>query len=180
MIINIGTANKSKIQTIQELDGYYDWFKINELNPIKVSSGVNEQPLTIEETLTGARNRAFAAYSHSKCDLGIGMESGLMKLEGSLTGYVACECSAVYDGERYYIGTGGGFEYPKIAIDRVMEYGEDLSEAYRNGGLTDEEKIGENDGAIGQLTVGRINRKDYQKRVVEYALTSLHNKNLYI
>ncbi|MDR2189636.1 MAG: DUF84 family protein [Candidatus Peribacteria bacterium] len=54
-----------------------------EILPLKVSSGISEMPITLEETMQGARNRAENAKKQEEnADFYIGMEGGTTKIEG--------------------------------------------------------------------------------------------------
>jgi len=178
MIINIWTTNEIKLGTVRDLEGYYERFVIDSLVPHKVDSGIVDQPMSMEETILWASNRAKNAYAQSPCDFAIWMESGLMPSVQANTGYVACEVAVIRDGEKKYIGIWGGIEYPKAVTDRIVNHGEDLNTAFLNAWFS-EEFAGDKNGIMGFLTDNRITRKDYPKQVIIYALTQLHNKDLY-
>ena len=42
-------------------------------------SGVSCNPLTLEETINGAKNRAKAAYERIECSFGVGIEAGMYR-----------------------------------------------------------------------------------------------------
>lgn len=41
------------------------------------------------------------------------------------TKYMDASICAIYDGEKYYIGFSPSFEYPKLAVERVLK-GEEI------------------------------------------------------
>lgn len=57
---------------------------------IDVSSGVPDQPMSNEESICGARNRAAAAQARCAAAYGVGIESGLTEIAGTWfsTGWV--------------------------------------------------------------------------------------------
>ena len=80
MLIKVGTGNKVKVQAVRDVLKEYPsvispdfWTRL-----ARVQSGVEEQPLSLEETSQGAYNRAKAAFVD--CDLSVGIESGLMDI----------------------------------------------------------------------------------------------------
>lgn len=178
MIINVWTTNESKLNTVKELDWFYDWFVIDKLVPCKVDSGITDQPMSMEETIYGARNRAKNAYHHTPCDLAIGIESGIMKVDWTNTWYMACEIVVIRDGEKFYMWIWWGIEYPKKAMERIISHGEELNVAFKSAGFS-EEYTGDKNGAIWFLTDNKLTRKEYSKQVLIYALSQLHNKHLY-
>lgn len=179
MIINVWTTNEAKLATVMDLQWFYDRFMIDKLVACAMeSSGQDLQPMSMEETIVGAVDRAKNAYNQSSCDLAIWIESWIMPLDQTNTWYLACEVVAIRDGEKSYIGTWWWFEYPKKAIERVLKYGEGLSTAFRNAGFSDE-LVGNKNWIIGVLTDNKLSRKDYTKQILIYALTQVHNKHLY-
>ncbi|VVB84606.1 Non-canonical purine NTP phosphatase [uncultured archaeon] len=86
-------------------------------------------------------------------------------------------CCAIYDGSRTYLGLGPAFEYPPECTDKVVEEGITISEAFTP--VSGKPDIGYEEGIIGWLTDGRINRKDYTKQAVEMARIQIDNPGLY-
>ncbi len=86
-------------------------------------------------------------------------------------------CCAIYDGKRVYLGLGPAFEYPPQCTKRVADEGITISEAFTP--ISDKPEIGYEEGIIGWLTKGRINRKDYTKIAVEMARIQMDNAVLY-
>ena len=177
MKINIGTTNNCKVEAVKEVMAITKGFEKSELTPIKVDSGIDDQPKSLEETITGAQNRAKAAFSN--CDYSIGLESGLMKVPEAKTGYMdGCVC-VIYDGEKFHMGLSSFFECP-IEVTRLMiEDGLDMSQAVNKIKLTEDPNIGSGQGAIGILTKGKMTRKNYTKQCIITALIHIENKELY-
>lgn len=78
MKIAVGTESKQKLRYINEV---IEELGINaEIIPYKAVSGVPSQPLTSQDTLTGATNRAQDAWRATpSADYGIGIEVGYDK-----------------------------------------------------------------------------------------------------
>ncbi|MCX6806831.1 MAG: inosine/xanthosine triphosphatase [Candidatus Berkelbacteria bacterium] len=177
MQINIGTSNKIKVQALEEVVKDYPIFKNAEVNALSVSSGVGEQPRSLEQTIKGAINRAKEAYRN--CNYSFGLESGLMDVPYTKTGYMnICVC-AIFNGKNIYLGTGPGFEYPTLVTKYVFEKGMEIDKAFLEAKITSDPKIGKSHGAIGLLTKDRVIRTDLVKMSVKMAIIQLENPNLY-
>eukprot|EP00501_MAST-03F_sp_TOSAG23-6_P001136 GSMAST32.ASY1.ANO1.1179.1 assembled CDS len=167
--IAVGTTNKCKvgavIKTIQE----YPHISNAEVVAFKAPSGVSEQPMGIETTAQGARNRAEAAWNLSKnCDVALGIESGLFKLDdGSY--YDVCVCSS-FDGNRHHLGMSCAFEVPSAIMKFVQEDDMDLSQACNASGITSDPRLGEHGGLIAILTNDRVTRGKYTNQAIRMAL----------
>lgn len=177
MKINIGSKNKTKVLALEEILKDYPDFKESEVFGKDAVSGVSDQPKSLDETIKGAMGRAKSCFLD--CDLSFGIESGLMKVPETKTGYMDLTACAIYDGEKFHLGLSSAFEYPAKVLDYVFKYNVELSTAYRELGMTNKEKIGEEEGIIGLLTKGRLVRKEYTKEAIRTALIHLENKDLY-
>jgi len=142
-----------------------------EFVPVAVPSEVPDQPLGLEETLRGARNRARNAFAD--CFLSVALESGLVEVPGSKTGYMNLTACAIFDGREMYVGLGPAFELPADVTRLVVEDGLELDPAVRRAGLTDNERIGYAQGIIGILSGGRVTRMDYSRPAVSMALVGM-------
>lgn len=182
MRISIGTKNQAKIQALQESLEEVQCFDDFEIHSFAVSSGVSEQPLSLEETISGAKNRATASFllPVPTPDYGFGIESGLIKAPGTRTGFLnICVC-CIYNGDEYYTGCSTGFEVPFPILQRVIEDTLDLSQACIASGISSNQRIGEEEGLIGILTKGKINRQEYTKQCIHAALLQIINHVWYI
>jgi inosine/xanthosine triphosphatase len=174
MIIRVGTKNPAKVAAFRELMAEYAFLTDAALEPVDVHSGVSDQPKTLEETILGARNRAHRAYVAGRsADLGVGIESGLFPVPYSQTGHMdLCAC-AIFDGVRYHLGLSSAFECPPEVTRLMLEEGLDMNQAFGRCGLTDKPKLGNEEGAVGILTKGRVDRKAYTKQAIVMALIHL-------
>ncbi len=177
MKINIGSKNKVKIEAVSELLKDYSDFKDAEIISIEVDSGVSPQPKSLDEAIAGAIKRAKKSFI--ACDYSFGIESGLMKVPETKTGYMDVTCSAIFDGKNIHLGLSSAFEFPPKVIKYIFEKDENASVAFRELGLTKSEYIGYEEGIIGVLTKNKITRKQYTKEAIRMALIHLENKKLY-
>jgi inosine/xanthosine triphosphatase len=180
MTLAIGSTNQNKIGALEEVIQEYPDFAGSTVIACQVSSGVSDQPLSLEETIRGAKNRAKNAFMVSgACKYAFGVESGLFEAPGTQSGYLeACIC-AIYNGVDYSIGLSCGFEVPRQALRLVLQQKMDLNQACHNSGISSDPKLGSSEGLVGMLTKGRINRKKYTKLSIMTALIQLENSHLY-
>jgi len=171
-VINIGSKNPGKIEAVREVIVNYDFLNPFTLNSISIDSRVLEQPMSLEEAIKGARNRAINSFV--LCNYSIGLESYLLKIPNSNKFIDKCVCE-IYDGSNFYTGESEGFIIPEKIMKFILEKGLDLSQATREIGLTNSEKIGNEGGIIGILSYDRFVRGDQTKRALQMALIELEN-----
>lgn len=172
MKVIVGSKNKVKINAVSEILREYPHLTSAEVSGAEASSGVSDQPKSLEETVQGAKNRAKAIFSEN--DYSIGIESGLMHVPGSKSGYMdVCIC-AIYDDSEFHIGLSSAWEFPDVSTtDLMIKDGLDMSQAINKAGMTKNSYIGSAEGAIGILTKGRMDRKEYTKQALRTALIHL-------
>lgn len=172
MRINVGSKNRVKVEATKDILKEYPHLAHAEIEAMDAPTGVADQPKSLEETMRGAMNRAKGAWQN--CDYSIGIESGLMRVPLSRTGYMdVCVC-AIYDGKEFYFGLSSAWEFPdKRILDWMLKDGLDMSQAINKAGLTNNPKVGSEEGAIGILTKGRMDRKEYTKQALRTALIHL-------
>lgn len=95
--------------------------QLNEIYSTKVTSGVNEQPIGLEETLRGATNRAEAAQKEYPECLAIGIESGLIREKG-ISVDMAVIVFLTPDG-RKIVTTSPGIVFPEEYVKITEERG---------------------------------------------------------
>jgi inosine/xanthosine triphosphatase len=174
--IAVGTVNPCKVGAVKATLGKYPEVAGSEpaVVPCAVSSGISEQPLGLEETARGARNRAAAAHTlglrlepPAERLLALGIESGLFALDGNH--YDVCVVSA-FDGTTHHLGLSCAFAIPPAILHHVLEEGRDLSQACNAAGVTSDTRLGEHGGLIGILSDGRLTREAYTVQAIETAL----------
>jgi inosine/xanthosine triphosphatase len=177
MKINIGSKNKQKVEALREILKDYPDFPGAEIISKDVSSDVADQPKSLDETIKGAMNRAKNAFDD--CEYSFGLESGLMAVPETKTGYMDFTACAIYDGKKFHLGLSSAFEYPIKITKYVLENNDNISNAFNKLGLTKSNNLGSEEGAIGILTRNRLTRKSYTKEAIRTALIHLENKELY-
>ena len=137
--ILVGTQNPAKLEAIRvSFAAFAEPGVVLDLVPVAVESGVSEQPIGYDEIMTGARNRARAAFAAGNGAMAVGIEDGLLRYstqddsvrglaadggrdgvadfnkdgELSYDAYYNVGCAWVIDGERVGHGFSAGFSYP--------------------------------------------------------------------
>ncbi len=177
MKINVGSKNDTKINAVVEALKDRDLFQNAEVVGVDVNVETFGHPKGFEEIIDGAMDRAKQAFGN--CDLSFGIESGLIEIPKTKTGYMEIAACAIYDGKNYHLGLSPAFEWPKAVADGIVNKGLDGSQAFKAAGLTEHEKIGAAHGAIHFLSKGRLNRTEYNKWAVMMALVHVENPELY-
>ncbi|MES2213668.1 MAG: inosine/xanthosine triphosphatase [Patescibacteria group bacterium] len=182
MKICVGSGNGIKQNAVRELIPLYRIFdRLDVFTAANIPSGVSEQPKSLNEIITGAKNRARGAFGHGSGDVtwGFGIESGLFEVPHTKSGMMdICAC-VIYDGTDYHIGLSSAFECPPKVIELIHSQGMDLNDAFKAVGLTENPKLGNSEGAVGLLTNGRVNRVDYTKQAIIMALIHLENADAF-
>jgi inosine/xanthosine triphosphatase len=132
---------------------------------VAVASGVRIQPLSDDEAITGATNRAELALAAGAADLGVGLEGNTVE---TAYGMFTTGWAAVVDG-RGVVGLGASGRLPLPAV---------VAQAVRSGrelGPLMDELVGEvntkqRQGAVGILTHGLMTRTGALEIAVLYAL----------
>ncbi len=167
--IHVASLNRNKIDAVQEV------FPSYHVTGISCKSGVREQPLSLAEIIEGAINRAKTVFGD--CEYSAGIEDGLAAVPGTRSGYMNFCCCALYDGRRIHLGLGPAFEYPPDCTEQVIRDGITISQAFLP--FSGKPDIGYEEGIIGWLTCGRMNRKDYTKLAIEMARVQIDNAGLF-
>jgi inosine/xanthosine triphosphatase len=163
MHIAVGSTNPVKIKAVRSI--VLRVWADAKIEGISVPSGVSEMPMSEDEMIAGACNRAMAAREQLSADLGIGLEGGLHQeaFGWTLQGWVA-----VVDGNgRSSIASGTRLPIPEHIAQRVIA-GEELGHVMDD--LLGETNIKQKGGAIGALTAGLVMRQDAFAHSVAYAL----------
>ena len=173
MKVGIGSKNKTKVDAIAQVLTDYPMFAGAEVEGIAVTVEQFGHPKSIDETVAGAVDRAKQAFVGN--DYGFGIESGLMRVPQTKSGYMEVAVCAIFDGTQVHMGLSQAYEWPKKVLDKIMNEGMDGSQAMKAAGLTQHEKLGEHEGFVGIFTKGRTNRTEYNKAAVVMALMHIEN-----
>lgn len=178
MRLTVGSKNQTKVAAVQEAVLLYpEQFPDPEVVSVDVPLQEFGHPKNLDETIKGAMDRAKAAFQD--CSYSFGIESGLMTVPHTKTGFMEVGVCAIFDGKNFHLGLSDAFEWPKKVFDLIVNKGMDGSQAVREAGLTNHEKLGAAEGVISLLTKGRTNRKDKTRDSVIMALIHLLNPDLF-
>lgn len=169
----VGSSNPVKLNATRNvLERIYGELTISSLD---VNSEVSDQPFGLDETIQGAVNRAKNALSED-FDLSVGIESGLIEVPQTITGYIDIQWCAIFDGEQITIGASSGFEYPPAVINKVLEGVEVGDVMDKVTGVND---LGQKKGAVSYLSRDMLNRTENTEECVLTAMIPRMNKEIY-
>lgn len=163
MTIALGTTNRAKREAVVLATGC-------EPHCLAVPSGVSDQPLSEDETITGAINRAKHALTLvPEAEIGLGLEGGLTYDETYTRQWYLISICAAWDRQRLYLGKGLAFPIPPAVGKRVQTEKIELRTIIDELGHT----VGSNQkgGAYSLFTGGRIVRANVFSEAVTAALT---------
>jgi len=173
--IVVASLNPVKIASAKA--GFTRMFPDESFKAVGVSAGseVSDQPMSEEETLTGAENRVKnAAKIEPEADFWVGMEGGLETTAGGMESFawiVVKSKSGVVGKSRTC-----SFTLPE-AMAKLISQGKELGEADDIVfGQTNSKQI---NGTIGNLTGNVITRTSYYESAVILALIPFKNPQLY-
>lgn len=171
MIINVGSLNKVKRTAVEAV--CRELFGDATVNCFSVASGVAHTPLTDEEIVRGAVNRARAVFRKAPADIGIGLEGGVSP---GPYGPILKGWAAVFDGTETFVGATPGILLPRHLLGRIRG---DKELACVMDEAIGREDVRSNEGAFGVLTQNRITRTESFKLALYCALAPIFNKGLY-
>lgn len=196
--IRVGTQNPAKLGAVEDalLSFAPSGTKLR-LVPVGVESGVSEQPIGWDEIISGARNRARAAFESGNCVLAVGIEDGLVRLTDERDAnsrrsepneFYNVGCAWLTDGEREGHGFSSGFAYPPGCLGPAVRdqapIGDLFDELWRThrpeiSGPAKATVSGRQGGNIGILTQARLDRSAYGSQAVVCALVRFLHTDLY-
>lgn len=151
MKVAIGSQNAAKVGAVES--ALIGWGAV--LHPVPVPSGVSPQPLSDEETLQGAINRARRAREEAAADLGIGLEGGVVD---SSAGLFLINWGALVDQSgRQWVAGGARIPLPS-SFSTPLEEGKELGELME--AFTSRTGVRSHEGAVGIFTAGLVNRRE--------------------
>ncbi len=173
-MIFVASKNPVKIEAVRL--GFQAMFpeKTFEIKGVDVPSGVSDQPATDAVTLQGARNRAERArLAAPEGSFWVGIEGGI---EDNGQDMYAFAWVVVRDGDRTGEARTGTFTLPS-EVAQLVRSGIELGEA--DDIVFGRTNSKQNDGAVGLLTDGLIDRTKYYEHAVVLALIPFLKKDLY-
>jgi len=170
--VAIGSTNPVKIAAVR--NSIQRIWPNAEVIGVAAESGIRAQPLSDEESIIGAANRASAVQQQLDSDLGIGVESNITE---NAYGLFATAWAVAVDRQGISnLGSSGRLCLP-VRLAQRMRQGEELGE------LIDEwvgqQNTKQKQGAIGVMTNGLISRTAALETAVIFALARFLNPAYY-
>src|ERR1700735_1832163 len=188
IIIAVGSVRRPKLDAVSAALASFGPFLSKdaqfEITGMDVPSGVRHTPLTREDLMSGARQRAealihFAREKNQPWKYFVGLEGGLDIVSDRDSRVVFLENWAYVKnvGGRGFFGQSGGVVLPEALVKRVVDDGVELAEAideFAGGhGIRDAQ------GAWGVLTRNLITRQDAFRVAVINAFAPFFNSAIY-
>ena len=155
--VKVNATRKACVQLFPD----QDWNVVG----VATSSGVSEQPMSDEETLRGATNRARNAQkAHPNASLWVGIEGGCAKQYGEMWVFAWV---VVLSKERMEYAKTSMFSLPDhiaTLVDQGIELGTATDMVFK------QHNSKHKDGVVGMLSQGNIDRTEYYVQPLILAL----------
>ncbi|MDA4135248.1 MAG: inosine/xanthosine triphosphatase [Thaumarchaeota archaeon] len=177
VVVAVGSTNAAK--TVGVKRAFSTLFRDLELREVDASKLVRAQPMTLDETVEGAQERAIFSLESARSDFGVGVEAGLIGLgEGWPGHHLNLQIAAIVDSSgRLSFGCSSGFPIPSRFVERLRKNYEELDRYAHE--LTGAKKVREEHGVVYGLTKGRLSRVEMTEQCVSMALVPWLNAKLY-
>lgn len=151
--IIVGSTNLTKIAAAKQAFEAVWPNERFETEGVKVDSGVSDQPMSFDETIRGAKNRARAAMLLKQADFTVGLEAGLEKYADGWfeSGWVAVLAA---DGN-FGLGSSAIMPIPELVMKGIRQ-GKELGEVIDE--LTNRTDVKHQEGFFGLISCGTITR----------------------
>lgn len=170
----LGTTNAAKIRGVQAAcEALRHEIHLPDLSQpatwtVPVDSGVDDHPLGFAMTVTGAQNRAQAAYDRlsrstvpqrpAHVMMGMGVESGFIDVDASLFTLYNFDVCALFDGTHYFLGISPGFEYPRRLVHNIFHHRQSFQEARQY--ISAAPDVERQQGIVGVIAGGLVDRPE--------------------
>lgn len=165
----VGSTNPVKLASVREAAALIFEDASVHISAVAVASGAPAQPMGDGQTMAGASQRAKRALAGLPGgDFGIGLEAGIDEIDGRL--FTFSWCAAVDRTGRIRHACSSRWELPaQVAalIREGLELGDAVDRVYDRANAKQQE------GAVGIITRGRLNRTHAQAPAVVLALAGL-------
>jgi len=179
MTIFVGSTNPVKINAVTTAAS--ETYPEVKIVGLEAASGISAQPMSDEETRTGAINRAKKCLAVGRelhpeiIDpdmLGIGLEGGVMKVDDQLWSTVWV---AVVDlNNQVYLSNGARFPVPAIIAQPILA-GREMGPVVAK--LVGEADVRKKQGMIGVITGGFVDRTEEYTGIAKMALGLWYGRN---
>ncbi len=187
IVVAVGSTRKPKLAAVRDaIASIGNLLAPNteiEIVGVEVESGVSHTPVSREELMQGARQRAeavarLAAKNSDVWNYFVGLEGGFDVIEEAGARRVFLESWAyVSDGFSGFFGRSGSIEVPEAIAEEVVDRGVELSVAIDR--FAGEVGIRDAQGAWGVLSGNQITRQDSFRIAVIAAFAPFYNSRMY-
>lgn len=164
----VGTTNQAKLQCVRDAVQMCFPNQGNEIVALSVESGVSSQPMSAEECMSGAQQRADEALRlSSSAQYGVGIEGGVERIAGK---WFECGwlCVVHRESGRRGFGSSARFEMSDKLMKGILEDKKELAEIIDE--ITGETDVRSKLGAMGVLTNGHLGRAAAYSHGMMFAL----------
>jgi inosine/xanthosine triphosphatase len=175
-MITLVVASTNPVKVQAAVNGFRRMFPSADLNVVTVTvpSGVGHQPMSDEETLTGALNRVQQAVALvPDADYWIGIEGGVEEVEGDVAAFAWLVVRSARLVGKSRTGT---FFLPRAVADLIRQ-GKELGEA--DDIVFNRLNSKQENGAVGILTGNVVERMSLYEQAMILALIPFKNEALY-
>lgn len=169
-------ASKNPVKINAAREGFEQVFpnETFDVSGVSVPSGVSDQPMTNEETLQGALNRATNAREKSPdANYWVGIEGGIEDTDSGMQ----CFAWVVILSQDDVVGRGQtAIFYLPLEVAKLVRDGVELG--YADDQVFGRENSKQTNGAIGLLTDDAVDRTSYYVQAVIMALVPFKNPTL--
>lgn len=162
MLILIASTRLPKINGVKKAVARLSHFIEPNSLPVRfdaaeAESGVSDMPLSLQEMIAGATNRAKHLFRtvENETVISLGVEGGLFEEMGKV---FLQSWSCAYDGRELHLGCSGAIELPKALSDDVLINGTELSIAIDR--FASQSDVRNKQGTFGILTDDFVTRED--------------------
>jgi inosine/xanthosine triphosphatase len=176
VLVALGSTNPAKSKGAKL--AFSRVFPFVSLKTVKVGF-VRSQPMTLEETVEGAQERATFALESARADFGVGVEAGLFGLGRGWPGYyLNTQVAAIVDKDGHAsFGCSSAFPIPHRFVKRLKDHAEELDKYTHE--LTGVSKVKEEHGIVYHLSKNTLSRIEMTEQCVSMALIPWLNGRLY-
>jgi inosine/xanthosine triphosphatase len=173
-VVAIGSRNRAKTQGVRR--AFKQLLRDVEFEELDFTAVVKTQPMSMDDTVKGARQRAELAIKRKGADFGVGVEAGLVELADGF--FLNVQIAAIVDASHHLsFGCSSGFPIPTRFVEKLRQNREEL-DAYTHE-LAGAKKVREEEGIVYRLSGGRLSRVEMTEQCVSMALIPWLNEKLY-
>ncbi len=183
MIFSVGTHNPAKLSAaelaIQQILSKFERQREDSIRirQTSTSTSVPDMPLTIQDLMQGALERALFTYkAFPESDFALGLEGGVYRVPEQNAVFLQSWAYA-FNGKNGFFGSSVALPLPASITAPLFEQGLELSTVIDD--LSGKEDVRSNEGTFGILTRNLISRSSSFVMAITAALTPFFNRDYY-